>query len=58
VLRHVRHDERLADLPVIMISSRTGAKHQDRARELGVNHFLGKPFQEAQLLDVIEQFMK
>jgi chemosensory pili system protein ChpA (sensor histidine kinase/response regulator) len=58
VLRHVRHDAHLADLPVIMISSRTGAKHKDRAAELGVSHFLGKPFQEAQLLGVIDLFLK
>jgi chemosensory pili system protein ChpA (sensor histidine kinase/response regulator) len=50
VLRQVRHDERLRDLPIVMISSRTGAKHQDRAAELGVNRFLGKPFQESELL--------
>jgi chemosensory pili system protein ChpA (sensor histidine kinase/response regulator) len=58
VLRHVRHDPRLSDLPVIMISSRTGAKHQDRAAELGVSHFLGKPFQEAELLTVIEELLE
>jgi chemosensory pili system protein ChpA (sensor histidine kinase/response regulator) len=57
VLRHVRHDARLADLPVIMISSRTGAKHKDRAAELGVSHFLGKPFQETELLNIIDEFL-
>jgi len=57
VLRHVRHDSRLADLPVVMISSRTGAKHKDRAAELGVSHFLGKPFQETELLAVIDRFL-
>jgi chemosensory pili system protein ChpA (sensor histidine kinase/response regulator) len=57
VLRQVRHDERLRDLPVIMISSRTGAKHQDRAADLGVNRFLGKPFQESELLGTIDELV-
>ncbi|HEX7036871.1 MAG TPA: Hpt domain-containing protein [Pseudomonadales bacterium] len=57
VLRQVRHDERLRDLPVVMISSRTGAKHQDRAAELGVNRFLGKPFQENELLATIDELV-
>ncbi len=49
----VRHDERLQDLPIIMITSRTGEKHRERARSIGVNEYLGKPYQEAQLLEVI-----
>lgn len=49
----VRHDERLRDLPIIMITSRTGEKHRERARSLGVNEYLGKPYQEAQLLELI-----
>jgi chemosensory pili system protein ChpA (sensor histidine kinase/response regulator) len=58
VLRHIRHDERLADLPVVMISSRTGAKHRDRAASLGVSRFLGKPFQEHQLLSTLEELLE
>jgi chemosensory pili system protein ChpA (sensor histidine kinase/response regulator) len=51
----VRHDESLKDIPIIMISSRTGDKHQARAREIGVNKFMGKPFQEADLLGAISE---
>jgi len=36
-----------------MITSRVGEKHRARAIELGVNDYLGKPYQEAQLLDAI-----
>ncbi|QJD60048.1 response regulator [Pseudomonas sp. gcc21] len=49
----VRHDERLQDLPIIMITSRTGEKHRERARTIGVNDYLGKPYQETELLDTI-----
>jgi chemosensory pili system protein ChpA (sensor histidine kinase/response regulator) len=38
-----------------MITSRTGEKHKTQASELGVNRYLGKPFQESMLLDTIEE---
>jgi chemosensory pili system protein ChpA (sensor histidine kinase/response regulator) len=57
VLRTVRRDPRLASLPIIMITSRTGEKHQQQAKELGVNGFLGKPFQEAGLMSTIEEVL-
>jgi len=53
----VRHDERLKDLPIIMITSRTGDKHRERAISIGVNSYLGKPYQEDQLLQAIEQLI-
>ena len=54
VAAHVRADERLKDVPIVMITSRVGEKHRARAIELGVNDYLGKPYQENQLLDAIE----
>jgi chemosensory pili system protein ChpA (sensor histidine kinase/response regulator) len=53
VAAHVRNDSRLKDVPIIMITSRVGEKHRARAIELGVDDYLGKPYQEAQLLDAI-----
>jgi chemosensory pili system protein ChpA (sensor histidine kinase/response regulator) len=50
----VRNDPRLSDVPIIMITSRVGDKHRARAIELGVDDYLGKPYQESQLLDAIE----
>jgi len=54
VAAHVRGDPRLADVPIIMITSRVGEKHRARAIELGVDDYLGKPYQESQLIDAIE----
>ncbi len=54
----VRHDEQLKDLPIIMITSRTGEKHRDRAMAIGVNQYLGKPYQESLLLETIQQLVK
>jgi chemosensory pili system protein ChpA (sensor histidine kinase/response regulator) len=53
----VRHDERLMDLPIIMITSRTGEKHRERAMSIGVNEYLGKPYQESLLLETIAQLV-
>ncbi len=53
----VRHDERLKDLPIIMITSRTGEKHRDRALTIGVNEYLGKPYQESVLLEAIQRLV-
>lgn len=49
----VRNNEHMKDLPIIMITSRTGAKHKDKAMEIGVNRYLGKPYQEDELLENI-----
>ncbi len=57
VARQVRHDERLGNLPIVMISSRTGDKHKEHASQLGVNKFLGKPFQENELLATIDELV-
>ncbi|MBV1874404.1 MAG: Hpt domain-containing protein, partial [Gammaproteobacteria bacterium] len=51
----VRHEDRLKHIPIIMITSRTGQKHRERALSIGVNEYLGKPFQEAELLANVEK---
>ncbi len=53
----VRHDERLGNLPIIMITSRTGEKHRERALGIGVNQYLGKPYQETELLEAIQSLV-
>ena len=57
VATQVRHNKRLQQLPIIMITSRTGEKHRERALEIGVNDYMGKPFQENQLLSKIETLL-
>jgi chemosensory pili system protein ChpA (sensor histidine kinase/response regulator) len=55
--RNVRGDARTKDIPIIIISSRTADKHRSQAAALGVNAFLGKPYQEAELLQQIASFL-
>jgi chemosensory pili system protein ChpA (sensor histidine kinase/response regulator) len=58
LVRNMRADARLANLPVIMITSRIAQKHRDYASQLGVQHYLGKPYDEEQLLGVIAGFAR
>lgn len=58
VAMQVRADPRLQQLPIIMITSRTGQKHRDRAMAIGVNDYLGKPYQESVLLESIAQWSR
>jgi len=55
---HMRNDVRLRGVPIIMITSRTGEKHRQRARELGVTRYLGKPYQEQELLANVKDALK
>ena len=50
----MRKESRLKNVPIIMITSRTGEKHRNRALELGVDCYLGKPYNEEQLLESIK----
>ena len=54
---HLRHNPKLSAIPIIMITSRTGDKHRQRAKELGVRHFMGKPFQETELLAQVDKYI-
>lgn len=56
LVRNIRADENLRDLPVIMITSRIAQKHRDHAVELGVDHYLGKPYAEDELLALIRSY--
>jgi chemosensory pili system protein ChpA (sensor histidine kinase/response regulator) len=55
--RNVRNDDRTRHIPIIMITSRTATKHRNYAMELGVNEYLGKPYQEEALLKSIAGFV-
>ena len=46
----VKADAKLAGIPIIMITSRTAEKHRNRAQQLGIEVYLGKPYQEEELL--------
>lgn len=54
----VRADARTRHIPIVMITSRAGGKHRDRAFELGVNAFLSKPYQEDELLRNINAMLR
>ena len=53
----IREDVHYRDIPIIMITSRSGAKHREKAMELGANAYLTKPYQERDLLREINALM-
>jgi chemosensory pili system protein ChpA (sensor histidine kinase/response regulator) len=56
LVRNIRADAQLRDLPIVMITSRIAEKHRELARELGVDHYLGKPYSEDELIGLVRQY--
>jgi chemosensory pili system protein ChpA (sensor histidine kinase/response regulator) len=54
--RNIRADARLKELPIVMITSRIAEKHREHAAALGVNHYLGKPYSEEELLSLVRRY--
>jgi chemosensory pili system protein ChpA (sensor histidine kinase/response regulator) len=57
LVRNLRGDARWRELPVIMITSRIAQKHREHAAALGVDHYLGKPYAEEELLALIQRYL-
>ena len=56
LVRNIRGDAKLRDLPIIMITSRIAEKHREHARALGVDHYLGKPYSEDELIGLVRLY--
>ena len=56
LVRNIRADAALDGLPIIMITSRIAEKHREHARKLGVDHYLGKPYSEDELLTLVRSY--
>ncbi|WP_024891328.1 Hpt domain-containing protein [Luteimonas huabeiensis] len=54
---HMKSDPRLRGVPIVMITSRTGEKHRQRAFDLGVARYLGKPYQEGELMRHVHEML-
>ncbi|GAA5093310.1 Hpt domain-containing protein [Wohlfahrtiimonas larvae] len=57
VLTYLRSTERFLQTPVMMVTSRSGEKHRNRAFEIGANEYCGKPYQEEQILQTIKKLL-
>jgi chemosensory pili system protein ChpA (sensor histidine kinase/response regulator) len=54
LLAHLRQDPMTSRIPVLVVTSRAGAKHRDRAMKEGASGFLTKPVQEDQLISTVQ----
>jgi chemosensory pili system protein ChpA (sensor histidine kinase/response regulator) len=57
VVAHIRNHPRLKDTPIIMVTSRSGEKHRERAFKLGVNDYLIKPYQQDGMMNAIRRLL-
>jgi chemosensory pili system protein ChpA (sensor histidine kinase/response regulator) len=57
LMAHLRQDAATRKIPVLVVTSRAGAKHRDRAIKEGASGFLTKPVQEDQLLAAVEELL-
>ncbi|MEG4206477.1 hybrid sensor histidine kinase/response regulator [Microcoleus sp. Pol7_A1] len=57
LLRSIRSTQQFANIPVAMLTSRSGEKHRQIAMELGANQYFTKPYSEAQLLQAIPKLL-
>jgi chemosensory pili system protein ChpA (sensor histidine kinase/response regulator) len=51
----LNNNELYRDIPVIMLTSRASEKHQQKARELGIRHYMTKPYQEEVFVRLLEK---
>ncbi len=58
VAQNMKADSRLQNVPIMMITSRTGDKHRQRAFDLGVERYLGKPYQEPELMHQVNEILR
>lgn len=56
LVRHIRADARLQQLPLVMITSRIADKHREHALSLGANHYLGKPYRDEELMHLVHHY--
>jgi chemosensory pili system protein ChpA (sensor histidine kinase/response regulator) len=54
LIRDLSREPSTCDLPVVVLTTRAGAKHVNLARELGVEHYVAKPVDEASFVQLIE----
>jgi CheY-like chemotaxis protein len=57
VLRHVRDDPELADVPIVITSASVQATSRQAAADLGADAYVTKPFRKSELLDAIESLL-
>ncbi len=56
LVRNIRGDARWSDLPIVLITSRIAEKHREHAKELRVDHYLGKPYSEEELMRLVRHY--
>ncbi|TCL09032.1 response regulator receiver domain-containing protein [Shimia isoporae] len=57
ILRELREDEGLADLPVLMLTAKGQVKDREMAERAGASRFMTKPFSNAEVLEAVRELV-
>ena len=57
VLAYLRQDDRLCNVPVVVVSAFAHEEERKQAREAGANEYIVKPFGIAELLACVKRWM-
>ena len=58
LIESIRDEEQYNELPIVILSGKTGKDYRDKAMDIGANAFIMKPFKENDLLNVLGQFIE
>jgi len=53
LIQHIRQDQHHAKLPIIVITTESKPEHVEKAKELGVNHYITKPIRQSEVLQKV-----
>jgi chemosensory pili system protein ChpA (sensor histidine kinase/response regulator) len=58
LIETIRDDDKFNELPIVILSGKTGKDYRDKAMDIGASAFIMKPFKENDLLNVLGQFIE
>lgn len=58
VCRLLKFDEKFKEIPIILLTARNQPRDQQLGEQVGVNHYMSKPFENEELLQKIKACLK
>jgi chemosensory pili system protein ChpA (sensor histidine kinase/response regulator) len=55
LIKALKESETLCELPVVLITSRSGEKHREKALDLGISDYLAKPYDDSELIETVKR---
>lgn len=58
MIRHIRSDPQYGQMPVVIITTKNSTDSRDIADKLGVDHYITKPINQSQVLDIVRAILQ